>query len=255
MRGLIAAEWLKLRTVRATVWSLAGTVVVATGFGAMLGSGFRDHEDQDFAPLVAGSLGLTLAQLCLVVFAAQAIGGEYASGTIRASLLAVPRRDAFYAAKIIAATLPVAAVAAVAVAGSFLAAQATLGDQGMTPWSDGAPRALFGGWLYLVLMALFALGVTGVVRRPAAALGVMLPLLLLGSQGLANVPGVGTVLQFLPDQAGGLLLGMAGPPDDPTFDRAYGPWTGMAITACWSATALAAGWWTLRGGLRPARRR
>ncbi|MDT0321595.1 ABC transporter permease [Streptomyces millisiae] len=245
MRRLVAAEWLKLWTVRATGWTLGGTVAVATGFGALIGTSFRDHARSDAAPHFAGSYGLMLAQLCLVVFAVRAMGDEYTSGTIRASLLAAPRRGGFYAAKVVATALAVAVVAALSVAGSFLAAQATMGDAGVAPWSPGAPRALLGGWLYLMLMALLALGVTSVVRRSAAALGVLLPLLLLGSQGLANIPRVGTVLQFLPDQAAGLLLGMAGPPDDPTFARAYGPWTGMAITACWSAAALAAGCWTL----------
>ncbi|GAB2902374.1 ABC transporter permease subunit [Streptomyces mayteni] len=246
MRRLVGAEWLKARTLRSTAWSLAGTVALATGLGAMLGAGFRDHEDRDFAPLVAGSLGLTLAQLCLVVFAVQAIGGEYASGTIRASLLATPRRGGFYAAKIVATAVPAAAVAALAVAGAFLGAQATMGDRGVTPWAPGAPRALLGGWLYLTLIALLALGVATLLRRPAAALGTLLPLLFLGSQGLGNVPAVGAVLQFLPDQAGSLILGTAGPPDDPTFDRAYGPWTGVGILAAWSAASLLAGWLALR---------
>jgi ABC-2 type transport system permease protein len=75
---------------------------------------------------------------------------------------------------------------------------------------------------------------------------VLMPLLFLGSQGLGNAPTVGTVLQFLPDQAGAVILHIAGRPDDPDFDRSFGPWTGVAILALWTALSLLGGYLVLR---------
>ncbi|WP_394813429.1 hypothetical protein [Streptomyces johnsoniae] len=73
----------------------------------------------------------------------------------------------------------------------------------------------------------------------------MLPLFFLGSQGLGNVPVVGAVAQYLPDQAGAVILHMAGPPEDMRFGRDFGPWAGVGILGLWAAVALAAGYLVL----------
>jgi len=54
------------------------------------------------------------------------------------------------------------------------------------------------------------------------------------------------VAQFLPDQAGLTILHFAGPPEDPVFPRAYGPWTGVGILALWTVASLVAGYLALR---------
>ncbi|MDT0308084.1 ABC transporter permease subunit [Streptomyces sp. DSM 44917] len=253
MRAALAAELLKIRTLRGTLWAAAAAVPAAAGPAALIGAGLRASypelpADQraGFDPLFAGAYPIVFAQLALVVLAVLAVGGEYASGTIRASLLAVPRRGAFYRAKVLAVALTGALAAAVTVPVSFLAGQAALGPYGVSPGAPGVPGALVGAWLYLTLITLFAAGFAALLRSPARALGVLLPLLFLGAQGLGNVPGLGSVLQYLPDQAGAVALRMAGPPEAPVFDRDFGPWTGLAILAAWAAAALAAGYAAVR---------
>ncbi len=248
----MAAEWLKIRTVRSTLWALGATLAVAAGMAWFAGSSLRATYDErpamhaDADPVLAGMLGPLLAQLALVAFAVLVAGAEYGAGTLRPSLLATPRRGRFLAAKALVVALAAGLVAALAVPLSFLLAQRALGPHGIGAGDADAPRALAGGWLYLVLMALFALGVTMMLRSTARALGVLMPVLFLSSQGLGNVPGLRTVLQFLPDQAGAMILHMAGPPEDLRFERAFGPWTGVGILAAWSALALAGGYVTLR---------
>jgi hypothetical protein len=100
--------------------------------------------------------------------------------------------------------------------------------------------------LYLPLICTFSIGVTATLRSTARSLGILLPLLLLGSQGLGNVPKLKTVTQYLPDQAGMLILHLAGPASKPNFGRDYGPWTGLGILAAWTATALLGGYLVLR---------
>ncbi len=241
-----------MRTLRGTVWALVATAVLAVGFSALTGASMRasygdlsPERQEDFDALAMSSYGIVMAQLAVVVFAVLVIGSEYSSGTIRVSLLAIPGRGHFFAVKILAVALPVAALGLVIVPVSFLVVQTALGPHGVSPGAEGVPRLLLGGWLYMTLMALFALGLTTVLRSPGRALGLLLPVFVLGSQGLGNVPGVGAVAQYLPDQAGAVILHMAGPPEDLRFDRAFGPWTGVGILALWAAAALAAGYRTL----------
>jgi ABC-2 type transport system permease protein len=49
----------------------------------------------------------------------------------------------------------------------------------------------------------------------------------------------GTVADFLPDKAGQAVL-------YETPDGTLGPWSGLAVTALWTAAALLAGAWRLR---------
>jgi hypothetical protein len=253
MRAPLAGELIKIRTVRGPVWALVAALVVGVGFSALVGTSMRGaypgmsaERRADFDALSISSYGVIVSQLAFVIFAVLAVGGEYASGTIRASLLAIPRRGRFYAAKVLATALPVGAVALVLVPVAFFTAQTALGPYGVSPGEPGVPRLLVGSWLYVVLLTLFALGVTAMLRAPARALGLLLPVFLLGSQGLGNVPGVGAVTQYLPDQAGAVILHMAGPPEDLRFDRDFGPWTGLGILALWTAAALFGGCQVLR---------
>jgi hypothetical protein len=75
---------------------------------------------------------------------------------------------------------------------------------------------------------------------------VLLPLLFLGSQGLGNVPRVKAVAQYLPDQAGMVVMHITGPAGDARFGRPYGAWPGLGIMALWTAAALLAGYVALR---------
>ncbi|GGS61525.1 ABC transporter [Planobispora rosea] len=252
-RAVLSAEWIKLRTLRSTAVTLLLGVVLSAGLGYLLGLSFSANlsrmarEQTDPADLLFATFySLTLGQLPLVVFAVLAVGGEYASGTIRASLTAVPRRGAFYGGKMLAVALTALGVAVVTVPATFFAAQAGLGPYGMSPDADGASQAILGSCLYLTLICVFAAGVTAMLRSSTLSLGILLPLFFLGSQGLGNIPQVKAVTQYLPDQAGMVIMRLTGPPGDPNFGRPYGPWAGMGIVALWAAAALIGGYLTLR---------
>lgn len=117
-----------------------------------------------------------------------------------------------------------------------------MGETGIGFFELDAPRALIGAWLYLVGMSLFALGVAALLRGSSPALVTMLPVFLLGSQGLGNLEVLRPIAQFLPDYAGTMIFHTAGLPENPFFDRAYGPWQGMAIFGLWIVAALMAGY-------------
>jgi ABC-2 type transport system permease protein len=251
--ALISAEWIKIRSVRSTVWSVVLTVAISVGLAYLVGFGFRTSfarlpadRQAAFDPLFATFYSLTIGQLPLVVLAVLVVTSEYSSGTIRTSLVAVPRRAPFYAAKVLTGTLLAAAVAATTVLATFAAAQAGLGPLGTSLNADGVPVAVAGACLYLTLIYLFATGLATLLRTAIPTLGILLPLLFAGSQGLGNVPKVKAVAQYLPDQAGQVIMHIVGQTGDPRFARPYGPWTGIGLMALWTAAALVAGYLALR---------
>ncbi|GII77909.1 ABC transporter [Sphaerisporangium rufum] len=247
MRGAVLAEWTKFSTVRSTWWALGATVVLSAALGYLVALSLGGGRARGaFDPLFAAFYGLTLAQLALVTFGVTAVGAEYSAGTIRASLAAVPRRGVFYAGKVLAVALPAAGVSAVAAVAAFLAAQPALGPRGVGLGAPGTVEALVGGCAYLTLICLFATGVTTMLRGSARALGILMPLLFLGSQGLGNMPQLKPVMQYLPDQLGMVIIHVSGPPDDPRWARAYGPWTGLALLVVWVTAALVGGYLVLR---------
>lgn len=243
LRDAFAAEWIKLLSVRSPRVTLPLTVVAAAGLALLVGLSFRhaDPATSHFDAPFATYYGLTLAQLSLVVFAVVAVGGEYSGGTIRPTLLAVPRRGIFYLAQIgtIGSTSAIVSLAAVAV--SYVVARAVLG-----PLRPGMLAATVGAFCYLVLITLFVVGVATMVRSSVIALGVLLPILFLGSQGVGNIPVVRDGAQFLPDEAGTIILHLYGVPGQPDYHRALGPWSGLAVLALWAAAALLGGYLVLR---------
>ncbi|WP_424532988.1 hypothetical protein ACOZ38_21485 [Sphaerisporangium viridialbum] len=253
VRAVLVSEWTKIRTVPSTVWTPVLALALSAGLGRLLAGMLRDSyatglpgRQEALDPIFATFYSLTLGQLALVVFGVLVVGGEYGSGTIRASLLAVPRRGLFYGCKMLAGTVPVLAVSVVTVTATFFAAQAGLGPYGTSLLADGMPAAFAGACLYLTLISLFAMGVTAMLRGSTLSLGILLPLFFLGSQGLGNVPAIKAVTQYLPDQAGMVIMHIAGPQDDPRWARDYGPWTGLGILALWAAAALVGGYLVMR---------
>ena len=253
MTALLAAEWVKMRSVRSTVWTVVLTLTLsilpAYFFNAAFRSGWDDMPADRralFDPLFSTFYSVTLGQLALVVLAVMTVTSEYSTGTIRGSLTAAPRRGSFLAAKTGTGALLATVVAVTTVAATFAVAQAGLGHLGVTLGDDGVLEAAVGACLYLVLIYLFAVGMAVLLRGAIATLGILMPLLFLGSQGLGNVPKVKTVAQFLPDQAGMVIMHIVPPGDDPRFGRPYGPWAGMAIMAAWAALALIAAYLAVR---------
>jgi ABC-2 type transport system permease protein len=252
VRAVLSSDWTKIRTVRSTVWTLLSTFVVSVGLSPLIGYSIGPTLDRlppqqrESHALFAGFYSLTLGQLALVVFGVLVVSGEYSSGTIRASLMAVPRRGLFYGCQVLAVALLVIGVALVTVPVSFVTAQAGLGPHRLRIDSPGVPAIVVGACLYLTLICLFAMGVATMLRSSTLSLAILLPLLFLNSQGLGNIPKVKNVAQYLPDQAGEVIMHLVGPPGDPRFGRDYGPSTGLAILVLWTVAALIGGCLVLR---------
>lgn len=264
-RHLVRAELTKIRTVRSAAWPLVLTPLICAGLGYAVSLSLRSsfpslplQQRRDFDPLFATFYGLSIGQLALVAFAVTVTGSEYSSGLIATSLLAVPRRGLFYAAKLTAGVLAAAEIALVTVAATFFAAQQGLGPLRTSLGHPDALQAAVGAWLYLTFLSALAMGVSAIARSPAIALAILVPVLFLDSQGLGNVPGLQKAIDYLPDQAGAVIMHLNGPGGG-RFSRPFGPWTGMAIMLAWTAAVLLCGYLVLArtdvSGLRHTRRR
>ncbi|HEX6358844.1 ABC transporter permease subunit [Actinophytocola sp.] len=246
----LRAEWTKARTVRSTWWSLATTAILSVGLAVLLGfqmAGLPPERRADMDLAQLSFLSLLIGQIALVVFGVLLVSAEYTSGTVRASLAAVPRRGVFLAAKTLVA-VGVAGVVGVAVAfGTFFATNWALGGHGTTLGEPGVLRAVLGASAYLAMMCVFAMGVATVLRSSALALGILIPLLFLNSQGLASLPAIRSVTQYLPDQAGAGMMRIA--PDEVFFlgELDFGPGVAFLIMLAWVVAALVGGYLSLRG--------
>jgi hypothetical protein len=185
-RDVLASEWTKLRSVRSTYWalivaavvSLAGSALAAlpAGKGAPLPDpvAFSFIGWAEYPVLAVGVLGVLT------------FTSEYATGQIRTTFTAVPRRLAVLAAR----TAVVAALALVfgelLAAASFSLTQAILSrhGQGVALSRHGVPGAVLAAGFVLVVVAVTGVGLGAAIRHTAGAIAVLpvvfyLPLALL----------------------------------------------------------------------------
>jgi ABC-2 type transport system permease protein len=254
MRLALHAEWTKIRTVASPLWLLLGTIAATVALSVAVTSVMTCGAvgcGDDTTKLTL--TGVELGQALVAILAVLVISGEYSSGMIRTTLVAVPHRVTVLAAKALTLTGVVAAAGTVAVLGSLLAGRLILPGHGFTAargypalsLADGPTlRAAAGSILYLALIALLSLGVATVVRDSATSIGVVLGLLYL-------VPIISQVIgnphwQRLLQQIGPMSAGLAIQATTDLRSLPISPWAGLGVTAGWAAAALLAGGLLLR---------
>ncbi|WP_131737477.1 ABC transporter permease subunit [Actinomadura roseirufa] len=177
MRDAIAAEWWKLCSVRSTRWVLA---IVAAFVVLLLALAFQEAQIFDgLAPGRREKLALRPLQemspwvtgLCMAVTGVLTATSEYRSGTIRSSLVAVPRRSRLPAAKAVVVTAVSLAAGEAATLGTFLGSRLVIGDRPFVDQRAPLPHDLPGFGVEAVSVPVFALlGLAlGLLLRSAAA--------------------------------------------------------------------------------------
>src|SRR5277367_1828902 len=139
LRGAIASEFTKIRSVRSTYWTLAALLVVSIGIGAAITGGTEasfSHNPANKAAFDATQISLIaffeIGQLIIAVIAAMTITSEYSTGMIRTSLTAQPRRGTVYAAKAIVLTSLTLIVSLITSFIAFFVGQALLSSSGVS---------------------------------------------------------------------------------------------------------------------------
>lgn len=194
--------------------------------------------------------GVVLGQALVAVLAAHVISGEYGSGLIGTTFIAMPGRTTVLAAK---AAVVVAVAGAVAVFASVLSGWTLLPSRGFTPAHGYVPlslgddqilRAAIGSVLYLVLIALLSLGIATAVRDSATAIGLVLGLLYLFPIIVGTVGDPRWHRRL--ERIGPMNAGLAIQNSVDLAGRPLGPWTGLGVLAGWSAAMLLLGGLLLR---------
>ncbi|MFI1767981.1 ABC transporter permease [Streptomyces sp. NPDC020800] len=231
---VLHAEWIKVRTLRSLLAGLAAILVATTAFSALFASS-ADSGVDDTDPLYSAFFGVGFGQIAAIAVGTTALSSEFRGGALRLTLSAVPGRRRWFAAKATAIALPVLAVGLLTGLVTLLVGRAVLGSAGPA-WGEGL-RGAVGCGLHLTLMALFATGLTAVLRSGVATLSLLIPFVLIVSFVIGDMSS--GVADFLPDRAGQVAL-------HSTWDGSLGPWSGLAVTALWAAAALLAGAWSIQ---------
>ena len=94
---VLRSEWTKLWSLRSTRWSLLFAVVAMAGLGVLIAavsmgrwSHLSPHDRATFDSIDRSLGGYHLAQLAIGVLGVLVISGEYSTGMIRSTLIAVP---------------------------------------------------------------------------------------------------------------------------------------------------------------------
>jgi len=187
VRGALASEITKLRSVRSTVWTLVVAVVATVGIGALITtarvsrwSELSPRERLSLDPTTISLRGVFLAQLALGVLGVLVISSEYTTGMIRTTFGAVPRRPLVLFAKAVTFTVVAFVVATAACFAAFLIGQSILSAKhaNVTLSDPGVLRAVVGAGTYLTLVGLLGLGLGTLLRRTAGAIATLFGLVL-----------------------------------------------------------------------------
>jgi len=219
----VLSEWTKLRSLRSTWWTLVIALGLAVGFAALLAAVVSNPDAQQpqggpGADGLADPVGIALASsafstLVLGVLGALVVAGEYATGSISSSLMALPRRWPLVVAKsavLVGLLVPFTLLLSLA---SLWVASLVYGDAATVDWgSSDTWLAVLGNCAYLVAVALLGLGLGLLFRTTAAAITVLaavvfvLPPLL----GLVTWDWVVAIDDHLPGAAGSSLASTTG---------------------------------------------
>jgi len=234
-RHVARMEWIKLRTLRSTWWTLAitaaGGAVMAVAIGLNTISRNADLTNNVLAGVIPGLL-------LIGVLGVLVITSEYSSGVIRASLLAVPRRIPVLAAKAVVFALLLLVVTEIVAFCSFFVGSAILHAHVPVSLSgSGVTRAVAGAGLYLTVLGLLALAIGTMIRHTAGAISTIigivfvLPIL----TGLLPSSWGAHINAYLPEQAGTLITHTHEQSGD-----LLSPWQGFGVLCIWTVLALAA---------------
>ncbi|WP_225846545.1 ABC transporter permease [Streptomyces sp. HPF1205] len=248
---VVHSEWIKMRTLRSTFFTMLAALAALIGLGALFSAftashwaTMNPHERADFDPALTSLRGYFLAQLAVGVLGVLTVTGEYGTGMIRATLAAVPRRLPVLWAK---AGLYTAVVWVVTTAGAlvaFLLGQSLLSSHhlGTSLSAPGVPRVVFGTALYLAVVGLLGVAIGALIRNTAGGIAALFGLLLVVPVLFEALPSswANHVNQWLPSNAGQSLVSLH------RQAHTLSPWTGFTVFLLYALAGLAAAAFLLR---------
>ena len=177
--SVVRSEWTKLRTLRSTRWSLLAAVVGDGRLGILVAAvqmtrwtHLEPARPRRLQLVDSGVGGFHLAQLAIGVLGVLVISGEYSTGMIRSSFMAVTERLPVLWAKIAVFCVGHLRVHARVNVVSFFVVQALV-DPDHVQQAIGDPHALrvvVGTALFLTVLGVLAIGIGALVRNTAGGI-------------------------------------------------------------------------------------
>jgi ABC-2 type transport system permease protein len=242
---VLRSEWTKLMSLRSTRWSLLAAFVSMAGLGVLVAAvqmsrwaHLEPHERATYNSLDPAVGGWHLAQLAIGVLGVMVISGEYSTGMIRSSLMAVPRRLPVLWAKIGVFAVVTFALTLVAAFISFFAVQAvvTQHHQQHALGDPGALRVVFGAALFLTALSVMTVALGTIVRNTAGGIALFVGLLFVlpGITAILPASVADSVSPYLPVNAGSGITTVV-------FENSHhlSPWGGFALFCAYTVVAVA----------------
>ncbi|QJU52265.1 ABC transporter permease [Herbiconiux sp. KACC 21604] len=238
--GVLKSEWIKLTTLRSTIWAYVILVVLQVAMGVLISFTMPEATGVDAtgvavqsgasAAVFAATLGVMFNQLVISVLGVLVISGEYGTGQIRSSLTAVPRRLPVLWAKALVFAVTSFVVGLVAIVIAYAVTVPLLDARGYTSslldpevWAH-----LVGAAGYLALIGLVAFFLGAVLRHTAGGIAAAVGLLLVVPTVLSFITAEwATVLgQWLPGVVGQTLF---------FGGNVFEPWQAVLVMLGWIA--------------------
>jgi ABC-2 type transport system permease protein len=232
---VLLSEWTKLWSLRSTRWVLLVSFIAMAAPGPIISAvqmgrwaHLTLHDRVTFDSIDTGVGGWHLAQLGIGVLGVLIISGEYSTGMIRSSLMAVPRRLPVLAAKVIVYAGVTLVLMAIATLISYFVTQAIVSGHHIQHGigAPGALRVVIGNILFLTVLGTMCVGLGTWVRNSAGGIAAFVGLIFVLSGLIDILPtNIGNaVMPYLPLNAG---TGVA----THHFDNSHhlSPWGGFAL--------------------------
>jgi ABC-2 type transport system permease protein len=247
---VVRSEWTKLRSLPSTLWLLLATFLLVAGGGlvsAIVQLSSLPHGAAAvaaFDPTQLSLSGVGLAELTAGALGVLIMTGEYATGQIRLTLTAVPRRLPVLWGKIAALAAAMLAACTTATLAAFFITQAILAPHHLstTLGQPGVARAVFGSALVLTGVALLGLGLGALLRNAAGGVSALFGVLYGLTIAAGFLPGnlSHEVRKYLPENSAADLTSVG------HTAGSLGPWAGFGLFCLYTAVALGASAWLLR---------
>ncbi len=240
---LVRAEWLKLQTLRSTWITLAAAVVVLVLAAGLIAnhlhsnlvnpSAFNDPGDRDVLTTPLRGFGVT--QLIMGVLGVLSITGEYATGMIRATFVAVPKRLPVLWAKLVVFGVLGFSAMLVAAFAAFFTSQQVLGSYGIGLGSPQATRVVVALAGYLTLVGLLGMGLGFIVRSTSGGIAFLVGVLLVAPGILAalGTSWATSASHYLPLSAGQAMFA-----NTPAIGGELTPGGGLAVMVLWVVASV-----------------
>ena len=238
------SEWTKLWSLRSTRWSLLAAVVSMIGLAVLAAAvqmsrwnNLAPHERARFDSIDFGVSGYHLAQLAIGVLGVLVISGEYSTGMIRSSFMAVPKRLPVLWAKLGVFCTVTFVLMLVSAFVAFFAVQAITASHDVNH-AIGDPHALrtvVGVALFMTVLGALAVGLGALIRNTAGGISAFVGLLFVLPGITALLPSSisDAISPYLPLSAGTTVV-------TSTFDDSHhlSTWGGFAVFCGYAAVVI-----------------